>query len=552
MAAEAKKLKKRCDSLKASIGVLSSHLQECAEVMLPRLAEFTGAQTPGSKRMQRVYDSTGIHSNELLAAGLHGLATNPAMRWFGLRMTDPALNDNDEIKKYLSDSEQIMRAHMYAPGSGLTTALHENYLELGCFGTACMFIGERSDGGLLFQARPLKEVLIAENNDGEVDTVFRSSKMTVRQIDQQWPGKASPKVLKMLAEKPDELIEVVHAVMPRTDRNPGKKGQDNMPFLSCYFEYDTEHELGEGGFPEFPYACPRWQKLPGETYGRSPAMTALPDVKMLQEMMKTTLKAAQKIVDPPLMVPDDGVIGPVRTVPGGLNFYRGEREITALRTEGNIPISLEMMEELRNRIRTTFYTDMLQIVSDKDMTATEVAQRTQERMRIIGPIIGRLESELLGPMITRVFGILNRQGLLPQPPSSLTERNNQFTIEFVSPIAMAQKTTEANVWNQVVASLLPIAELKPGVFDRIKTEDIAPWLWDLYGGDPDLIVGDEEWAEQQQEKAAQEQAAMAAQTAEVGAKAANQGAGAVDKLAGAQQKGADVAGMMEQMQGTMQ
>lgn len=551
MAAEAKKLKKRYDAL--ARGVWDSHFQECAEYMLPRLAEFTGAQTPGNKRMSKVYDSTGIHSNELLAAGLHGLATNPAMRWFGLRMTDTALNDDDSVKKYLSDVEQIMRAHMYAPGSGLTTALHENYLELGGFGTACMFIGERNDGGLLFQARPLKEVRIAENNDGEVDTVFRSSKMTVRQIDQQWPGMASPKVLKMLAEKPDEMVEVVHAVTPRSDRNPGKKGQANMPFLSCYFEYETEHELGEGGFPEFPYACPRWQKLPGEVYGRSPAMTALPDVKMLQEMMKTTLKAAQKIVDPPLMVPDDGVIGPVRTVPGGLNFYRGEREITPLLTQGNIPISLEMMEELRNRIRTTFYTDMLQIVSDKDMTATEVAQRTQERMRIIGPIIGRLESELLGPMITRVFGILGRQGLLPDVPQALTEKNNQFTIEFVSPIAMAQKTTEANVLGQTISYLAGLAELKPDVFDRLKTTELAPWLWDLFGGDPDLIVGDEEWAEMQQAKEAQQQAAMAAQTADVAGKAANSGAGAVDKLASANQKGADVQGMMEQMQaGAMQ
>lgn len=548
MTASAKALKKRYDALLSSRAVWNGHFQEVAEFMLPRLAEFTGPQTPGSKRMSRVYDSTGIHSLEILAAGLHGNLTNPASRWFGLRMTDNELNEDDAVKKYLSDAEQIMRAHMYAPGSGLTTALHENYLEIGGFGTACMFIGERDDGGLLFQARPLKEVVIAENHDGEVDTVFRCTKMTVRQIEQQWPGKASPKVQKLLKDKPDELVDIIHAVMPRADRDPGKTGQANMPFLSCYFEAETQHELSEGGFPEFPYACPRWQKLPGEVYGRSPAMTALPDVKMLQEMMKTTLKAAQKIVDPPLLVPDDGVVGPVRTVPGGLNFYRGEREITPLLTQGNIPISLEMMEELRNRIRTTFYTNILQVQNEKEMTAYETAQVVQGNMRLLGPVGGRLESEQLGPLITRVFGILTRRGLLPQAPDVLTEQNNQFTIEYVSPIAMAQKATESNVLTNTLAMLLPIAELKPDVLDRLRTDELAPWLWDLLGGDPDLIIGDDEWEQMQEDKQAQQQAAALAATAAPAAQAANQAAGAVDKLAGAQQKGADVGGMMEQMQ----
>lgn len=548
--ADIKQLKKRYDALKSARGVWENHWQEIAEYTIPRLAEITGQQSPGNKRMSKIYDSTGIHALELLAAGLHGLATNPASRWFGLRMTDPALNEDDGVKQYLSDVEQIMRAHMYAPGSGLTTALHESYLELGAFGTSCIFIGQRNDGGLLFQARPLKEVVLAENSDGEVDTIYRCSKLTVRQIEQLWPGKCSDKVRKFLKEKPDELIDVVHCVSPRADRDYAKKDKANMAWMSCYFEKDTDHELEDSGFPEFPYACPRWQKLPGEAYGRSPGMTALPDVKMLQEMMKTTIKAAQKMTDPPLMVPNDGLIGPVRTVPGGLNFLNGEFEIKPLMIDGKLPITLEMMEELRNRIRTTFYTDMLQIVSDKEMTATEVVQRTQERMRLMGPVIGRLESEKLGPMITRVFGILDRQGVLPRPPSTLTGANNQYTIEFVSPIAMAQKTTELNVLSQTLAYLLPLAELKPTVLDRLRTDDLVEWIWDVHGGDPDMIIGDEEWAEQQEEAAAQQEAAALAMGAQPVAKAASDAAGAVDKMASAQQKGADVQGLMDQVAGS--
>ena len=183
-----------------------------------------------------------------------------------------------------------------------------------------------------------------------------------------------------------------------------------------------------------PYMAPRYTKSSFEIgYGRSPAMTALADIKMLNKMSEVTIRAAQKQVDPPLLVPDDGFMLPVRTVPGGLNFYRsGTRDrIEPLNIGANNPLGLNMEEQRRGAIRAVFYVDQLILGTGPQMTATEVVQRTEEKMRLLGPLTGRLSQELLQPLITRVYSILSRQkacllytspsprdGLLSRMPSS--------------------------------------------------------------------------------------------------------------------------------------
>lgn len=519
----AEKLCKRYDRLKSDRGTFESHWQEIAEYIFPRRADFNTERAPGDKRMTKVYDSTGIQGLELLAAGLHGMATNPASRWFALKTDDQELNSNDAIREWLGQVEDIIFSRLHSPLSSITTHLHELYLDYAAFGTAVMFIGTSKTDNLLFQTRFLGECVIDENAEGMVDTVIRSFKMTVRQMIQQWGDKVSSDVKKLASEdKLDEKVELLHAVFPREERDAKKETPDNMPFASVYLEKKEKHLLQEGGFEEFPYAVPRWYKVAGEKYGRSPAMTALADVKMLQEMVKTTLKAAQKIVDPPLMVPDEGAMGPVRTVPGGLNFYRDEnRLIFPLQTGANIPISLEMMQDLRNRILSTFFVDQLQMVGDADMTATEVMQRTQERMRLLGPILGRMESELLGPIISRVFGILLRAGQLPEQPPELD--GVEWRVEYVSPIALAQRSQKVDRALNMLTVAGQMSAFDPKIMARFDSDNFLPWLAVELNVDAELILDDEEFEAKQQQIQASQMVEPATMAAEAFAKA---GAGA--------------------------
>jgi len=540
-----KQHKKRYDALRASDerSHFESHWEEIAELVSPRKDGFLGGKQRGEKKMARVFDPTAIHANDLLAAGMHGMATNPAAKWFSLRLVTDELNDDMEVMEYLSTVEDRMWAEIYSPGTQLTTSLHECYHDLGSFGTGCIFVGERDDGKILFQARTLNEIVVAENADGVVDTVYRCTEYTVVQLMELasrgdgWMPPSEKVQEKYQDGKWDDNVKVIHLVGKRRVRDYDRKDAKNKAFESLYFEWETSHLLKEGGVDEFPYLVPRWQKLANEIYGRSPAMTALPDIKMLQQMSLSLIKAAQKATDPPLFLPSDGTFGKqIRIVPGGVNFYKGRgQDIVPMPTPDKLPITMDIMEQVRNRIRTTFHVDVLQMFQpDAKMTATEVMQRTQERMRLMGPIIGRLEAEMLGPLITRVYGILNRQGKFDdlEVPESLAK--HEWTVEYVSPIATAQKQTEAEGFAKVAQMFGIFGE--QGLMELAKRTDFdaaAKYGWDLFNVEPSLMLTDEAMEERKQ----QEQSMMATEQAPKVAQAAAQGARAMKDLGDAQNAG---------------
>ena len=280
-----------------------------------------------------------------------------------------------------------------------------------------------------------------------------------------------------------------------------------MEFESVYLEYKNGNELSVGGFVEFPFVVPRYLKASHEIYGRSPAMTALPDVKMLNEMSKTTIKAAQKQVDPPLLVPDDGFLLPVRTVPGGLNFYRsGTRDrIEPLNIGANNPLGLNMEQQRRDSIRAVFYVNQLMMQQGPQMTATEVIQRNEEKMRLLGPVLGRLQSELLKPMIDRCFAILLRNNQFAQAPDFLSGQD--IEIEYVSPLAKAQKGTELSSITRAIEILGSLANVAP-VFDYINFDALVKHVADLVGV-PQKVLKLQSQVNAEREQAAQQQEQMA-------------------------------------------
>jgi hypothetical protein len=523
-------LVKRKGKLKAQRGTWETHWQDLSNYVLPNEADFNLSRSRGDKRTTLVYDSTGIHANEMLAAGLHGMLTNPASNWFSLRIKNNQSNlaDNSESKEWLEQTTNAILSEIAAPDVAFPSHIHEYYLSLCSIGTACMFVGEPTTReGISFRAIHIDEIFIAENADGIIDTVFRVFKMTVRQIVQKWGEKSlSPRIQKMYEKKEfDKEVELFHCVYPRDDVDKGKKAATMLPVASVYIDERDKHVLAEGGFDEMPYMVSRWAKAVGEVFGRSPAMTALPDIKMLQEIMKTTIKAAQKVVDPPLLVPDDGVLGPVRTIPGGLNYYRASSgaRIEPLLTGGNIGLSYEMMNDLRERIRTTFFLDQLQFQGAPRMTATEVVERTERTLRLLGPTLGRLQSEFLGPMIERIFGVLSRSGRLPEPPESMSEQ--ELKIEYVSPLARAQRQTETQGIMRTLEFIGPIAGMDPQAAQVIKGADTVRHIAELNGVPPMLLKSNDdlmaEAKAQQEAQAAQQQMMQGAEIMDMMQKGAN-------------------------------
>ena len=495
-----KGLVKRFNKLKSQRQNWETHWQEVADYMIPRKADVTKTRSKGDKRTELIFDSSPMQSVELLAASLHGMLTNPSTPWFSLSFKNQEMENEDEAKLWLESATEVMYTAFNR--SNFQQEIFELYHDLITFGTAAMFVEEDEEDHLKFSTRHINEIFISENDKGRIDTVYRKFKISARAALQKF-GNVSKDIEVKAAKDPYEEINIIHAVYPRSDFDPKKQDKINMPFESVYMDEDGE-ELSVSGFKEFPFVVPRYLKASHEIYGRSPAMTALPDVKMLNEMSKTTIKAAQKQVDPPLLVPDDGFILPVRTVPGGLNFYRsGTRDrIEPLNIGANNPLGLNMEEQRRNSIRNAFYVNQLMMQNGPQMTATEVIQRNEEKMRLLGPVLGRLQSELLKPLIDRAFAILLRKNLLPPAPDFLSGQD--IDIEYVSPLAKAQKSTELQAIMRGIEVMGSLANVAP-VFDYINFDKLVKHLTDIIGM-PQKILKPMSQVKAERQQAQQQQA----------------------------------------------
>jgi len=484
--ADLDKLSQRYKGLKSNRTNWEDHWERVASYVLPNKDNVYGTQVAGERKsgLIKLYDSTAIKANVLLASALHSMLTNPTVHFFGLTIPDnKESNLDDEVTNWLQECVDIM--HRVLDNSNFQTEVHETYLDLGTFGTGSLFIEEHPEDDVIFKSRPIYEMYLDENSNGIVDTAFRCCRMSIRQIVQEFGKEAiSENMERESRVDPMRTYEVIHAIFPRSDEDLfGKVGPAAMKFASVYFMCDTEKKvLKESGYKEFPLMTPRWKKVSGEIYGRSPAMDSLPDIQMINEVMKTTIKAAQKAVDPAWMIPDDTILGPFDITPGGINFYRmgaDSSAIFALESKARVDFGLDFIEALRRSIREAFFIDQLQLREGPQMTATEVNARTEEQLRMMAPILGRLQFEFLRPLISRLFSILFRRNKLPKPPASL--QGTAISVEYVSQIARSQKAAEAMNITRALQVAAPILEMMPETQQNIDGDAAVRFIFKQLG-----------------------------------------------------------------------
>tara|TARA_R110002012_G_scaffold57769_2_gene149066 strand:- start:5371 stop:6978 length:1608 start_codon:yes stop_codon:yes gene_type:complete len=517
-------LLKRFGSLENERHTWESHWQEIADYVVPRKADVTKKRSGGDKRTELIFDGTAIHSAELLSASLHGMLTNMATKWFSLRFLDDNLDSNDEAKEWLMSVEAIMYATFAR--SNFAEQIHELYHDLITFGTGVIFVEGDDEFNIRFSTRHIAECYLSEDQNGRVDTVYRKFKMPARAVINRFgEDKVSQKALKRAQENPYEMITLLHCVFARDERDVTMVDAENKPFASVYIDPEEKTVLSESGFDEFPYMAPRFLKASFEIgYGRSPAMTALPDIKMLNKMCEVTIRAAQKQVDPPLLVPDDGFILPIRTVPGGLNFYRsGSRDrIEPLNIGANNPLGLNMEEQRRKAIQSSFFVDQLILGQGPQMTATEVVQRTEEKMRLLGPVLGRLQAELLQPLIDRCYSILQRQEIFPPAPEFM--RDNTIEIEYVSPLAKAQRQGDVQSALRLLELMGPLVQFDQSILDNIDPDGLTKHLIKVLSVPATAVRGSDQIfqirQQRQQQMEQQRQMEQQAQAAEAAGAAA--------------------------------
>ena len=461
---------KRFDTIKSNRYQWETHWQDCADYCLPQKAIITKIRTPGTKLKTDIYDSTAIQSAQIFAAGLHSYLTNPSSKWFSLKMKERALMADTNVKDWLKASEDIIFDHLN--DSNFNDVINEDYVDFGIFGNSVLYEEEDPEDVITFAVRPISEIYFLANHRGRIDTIYRDFTFTARQAFQRWGNNAGQKVLDLISSgKVEEKLSFLHIVLPRDERDVKKKNAVNMPFASLYIEPTTRKILSEGGYEEFPFFVGRAYKVSDSEYAYAPASLAIADVKTVNKMDGDILEAAEKTLHPAVILPHDGYLLPFKTSARAINYKISgspDERVETLRIEREIGISLEMENQRRATIQRAFFVDlflMLASLPEKQRTATEIAERVNERMLILGPMLGRLMHEKLDPIITRTFNILGRNFKLPPMPPQLKDKN--YKVEYISPLAKAQRASEVKSISDLIFAVGQMAAINQTVTDCV-------------------------------------------------------------------------------------
>lgn len=509
-----------------------SHWREIAERVLPRQDDFQTKRTEGMKHTEKIFDATAPLALERAAAAIDSLITPETQQWHGLEPEDPNLLEDPDVMEYLDQVVKMMFRLRYRPGANFASQAHECYMSLMAFGTQGMFTDDVLGIGTRYKSIALAELYIAENHAGIVDYVHRKFEMTSRQAFQKW-GEALPEKIKTYKDKePFRKWEFIHCVKPNEEYKAGRQDWTGMAFSSQYVSIEGTMLMQQGGYRTMPYAVSRHVTAPKETYGRSPAMTVLADIKMVNEMEKTTLRAAHKIVDPPLLVYGDGALNAFSARPNAINYGgvddQGRPLVHPLKTGANLPIVLEMSEAKRKLINDAFYVTLFQIlVENPRMTATEALIRAQEKGQLLAPTVGRQQSEFLGPIIERELDILAAAGALPPMPPQLKRRGGLVKAVYNSPLSRLRRAEDGVAISRTIEMLTPIAQIKPQVWDIFDEALLAREIADINGTPVRVLRRKEDYDAMQQQREQQAQELDVAKTAQAAGNAAkNLGAAA--------------------------
>ena len=457
------------DRLKGARGTWEQHWQEVAERVWPTMAEMTGWRTPGEKRSEKIFDSTAQRALPRFSAAMDSMLTPATQMWHGLHTGIPELDDNVSVQRWCDSIRDILFRQRYAPTANFASQAFECYMSLGAFGTSALFIDEIPGVTLRYRAIALSELVIDLDHTGRVDTVYRCFQLTARQA-MQIPGWADklPRGIKSSAEaRANDMFEFVHCVKPNGDYVAGRAGPQGMRYQSRYVSREGQVLLDDSGYRSMPYAVGRYVTGPREIYGRSPAMEALADIKSLQEMEKTMLRMAHRMVDPPLILAEEGALNAFSVRPNALNYgylrEDGTPLVQPLQTGGNLPIGIEMSDQKRKAVNDSFLVTLFQILVENPrvMTATEVLQRAQEKGALLGPTMGRQQSEFLGPIIDRELDLLSAGGNLPVPPPQLMDYimgGGEILPKYTGPLARLMKAEEAAGILRTIEAILPVAQ----------------------------------------------------------------------------------------------
>jgi hypothetical protein len=450
--------------------------------------------------------------------------TSPARPWFRLTLTDQELMTNQDVRIWLAEVEDRLR-NVFSR-SNIYSSLPSLYADMCDYGTGAMMIEEDDDDVIRTSVIPIGSYCLAQDHSHRVNTIYRETTRTAEQLVNHFGIDAvSSQTRALYRSTPDAWIEVIHVIEPNDDRIAERKDWAGMKWRSVWFEYGergsgNDSLLGMSGYQEFPLMAPRWSAVGEDVYGECPGMDALPDIKGLQHIEKRRAQALDKIVNPPMNAPSSMKRRRASILTGDVNYYGrnqgGQKFEPAHMVDPKIAYIGEELQRYERRIEATYFVDLFMMLTMRpspERTAREVDELHEEKMLQLGPVLENLHDELLEPTVQRTFSIMNRKGLLPEPPQAL--QGQEYGVELISILAQAQKLVGTVAVERQVEMAMRMAQGgMPEALATLDPDAIMRHYAKILGTEPDLLKSQEQVEAERRAMEEQQQAAAMAENAQ--------------------------------------
>jgi len=502
------------DTEKGNRSSLEAYWQEKNHFCLPRNAHITRGYNLGDRVPIDIYDETAIMANAYFAAGMQAYMSSPQTKWFTLGLTNQALMVQRNTLDYLRDTEDVL--YQIINNSNFYQEDVEGYLSLGSIGTDILYGEEDLEEDVRFDSLSIENVIILNNSTGRVRIAYIEYEYNAFQAYEKFGDKISSKI-KDCYEKGDynSKFKFLFCVFPREVYDQSKRDRKNMPFAAIWIDRESKNIVREGGYREFPFMVSRFAKMRNSPYGAAVADNVFPAIKMSNQMEETVILSAQNQIAPPLEIPDEAFLRPFNFNPRGRNIKSAgfpNEHITPIITGSNVPLGIEYMDRKQRKIAQAFYNDLfIMMESIGNKTATEVNIANNQRMQLLGSAIGNIMREKLSPVIHRVYAIAAKLNKLPPLPPEL--QNEDYQINYISPLARAQKSLELNNFSQAIQIIASFGKVDPNVFDKIDFDKSVDYVAEITNIKPQIIRDDQEVADiragrAEQQAVAQQMAAL--------------------------------------------
>lgn len=427
-------------------------------------------------RRPYVYDSTAVMGSQSLAAHLHSSLTSSSLKWFDLRFRNEELNQLNDAVKWLDECTDLI--YKALNDSNFNVQIGETYQDLVDFGTS-IIVEELADEtefkGIDFRSVPLKECYFEEDANGGVLNFYRRFEFTPLQLVNKFGDNVPQRIKDMASDEGNQQNEkqiVIFCIFKRKTDKEVDLTKPVAPLARPYgFKYiletDAEQCGSEGGYYEMPAFVPRWRTTSSSMWGNSPSMLALSDTMTLNRLIELMIGAAEKVIDPPIMATERGLISDLDLNPGGYTVVKSMDEVSPFESRARFDVNYQEIERYRSNIREYYMLDQLMLpkMEGTPATATEINARVAQLERLIGPTLGRLQKDLLDPIINRTFNMLFRAGRLPEMPAEVADNATDLDIDYVGPLARTQQHHQVEAFDRWMFQVQTIAQVNPEVLD---------------------------------------------------------------------------------------